>query len=82
MVNYVLCPHYSCAATVLLGCFILFSAGIIANGLMTGMTMARADPGPPAQPAPPPSYAPSKPENYDPYAGASVHMQGQGDLLH
>ena len=69
-------------ATVLLGCFILFSAGVIAFGLMNGVNMTSADASPSALPSPPPSYTPSKPDNYDPYAGASVHIQGQGDLLH
>lgn len=58
---------------VVLGCFVLFSAATIADGLVSGAT-ASATPPEPVSPPPPPAYTPSqpKPVPYDPYAGASV----------
>lgn len=65
--------------TVILGCFILFGAGAIAQGLRGGVAMASEGA---VQPAPPPSSAPTSPERLtipptdpppaDPYAGASL----------
>ena len=61
--------------TVVIGCFILFGAGSIANGLLTDSARleAAALPAPAAQP----SYQATvpKPQPYDPYAGASVPTQ-------
>jgi hypothetical protein len=58
--------------TVVVGCFVLFSAEAIANALVTG-----ADPIRPSDQvisAAAPSYAPARQQAapYDPYAGASV----------
>lgn len=68
------------AATVIIGCFILFGAGAIANGIVGSL----GDPGPP----PPvviaePAYRPatSKPLSNDPYAGASVPDQRTKDIF-
>lgn len=60
-------------ATVVLGCFIIFSAGTIADALVS--TLGR-----PLEPVLSPiqrSYAPivAQPDPYDPYAGASVPNQ-------
>lgn len=61
---------------VLLGCFILFSAGTIAAGLMglaqSSRQAVQAVPIPSPAPVPPLPTAP--PANPDPYAGASVPM--------
>lgn len=67
-------------ATVILGCFILFGASTIVNGLRYAASgtggydppvIAAAPPPPP----PPPRVQPSgTPAPYDPYAGASVPM--------
>lgn len=58
--------------TVVVGCFILFSASTIADALVNGAgsTVPRAE----ASPSPAPSYTLSRPTAvpYDPYAGASV----------
>lgn len=66
------------AATVILGCFILFGASSIVAGLES---MARDGRAPePAQPqivsadVSPPARPPQGPTGYDPYAGASVPM--------
>jgi len=66
-------------ATTIIGCFILFSAAAIANGLVGAMTarpFALVDSAPPA-------YAPStpRPESSDPYAGASVPDQRTKDIF-
>lgn len=59
--------------SVVVGCFVLFSAGSIADALVAG---ARGSSEPDAQEAvpAPPRYTPSLPKAapYDPYAGASV----------
>jgi type IV secretion system protein VirB2 len=68
------------AATVLLGCFILFGASGIAAGLKALGDEVRHPEGvtatnnvPPALQLPPaPSQAPRNSAGYDPYAGASV----------
>jgi type IV secretory pathway VirB2 component (pilin) len=69
-------------ATVVLGCFILFGASTIVNGLRYAANgVGVYDPPPPAiVAAPPPPPAPRvqptrPPAPYDPYAGASVPMQ-------
>lgn len=66
-------------ATVLIGCFILFGAGAIAQGLR-GLSASVGGDGPPAQVAPPPELEvapiippqPEPPASNDPYAGASL----------
>lgn len=63
-------------ARVLLGCFILFGAASIAQGLQNAASADDAAP-PVAEPAPPPTYIlPPRTDaanpSYDPYAGASV----------
>lgn len=67
------------AATTIIGCFILFSAAAIANGLLEAIT---AKPVQLADAAPSPDYSPSapKPMSSDPYAGASVPDQRTRDL--
>ncbi|WP_281253266.1 TrbC/VirB2 family protein [Sphingomonas lenta] len=60
-------------ATVVIGCFVLFSAAMIADGLLSAARGGGdAAAFPPA--APQPAYTPAvpKPAPYDPYAGASV----------
>jgi len=60
-------------AAVILGCFLLFGAPVIAAGLYTmlsgvaGGTAAQAPP-----PAPKPPSAPASTTPFDPYAGAAV----------
>ena len=60
---------------MVIGCFVLFGAGTIADGLLTGGTYSQvaALPAPVAQP----SYQATVPKSqpYDPYAGASVPTQ-------
>lgn len=60
-------------ATVIVGCFVLFSAATIADGLLSA-AQGQEDFVPPPPAAPQPAYTPvvPKPEPYDPYAGASV----------
>lgn len=66
--------------TTILGCFILFSAGTIANGLlnqwrpMTNPVVIA--PQPPAYTAATPAPAP-----YDPFEGAAVPVRPQRDIL-
>jgi type IV secretory pathway VirB2 component (pilin) len=67
------------AATVIIGCFILFSAATIANGLIGAMAqqpVATAEIAPAA-------YTPStpRPSSNDPYAGASVPDQRTKDIF-
>lgn len=67
--------NYRHGATVIIGCFIIFGASSIVAGLtatMSGIDAAETSfPIPP--PAPPQSISASPtPQNYDPYAGASV----------
>lgn len=59
------------APAIVLGCFILFSAGTIADALVGGGRGQSPDPAPPP---PQQSYTPAiaRPVPYDPYAGASV----------
>jgi type IV secretion system protein VirB2 len=68
-------------ALVVLGCFILFSAGTIANGLLASLTPAGGEPAILTPPAP--AYAPSipAPAPYDPYEGAAASVPRQRDLL-
>ena len=64
-------------AYIVIGCFILFGAPTIANGLLLLVRSAvpTVTPTPPPQMAPPPMVLPSPPPpNPDPYAGASVPM--------
>ena len=66
-------------ASIILGCFLIFGAASIANGIIAA---THGDPAPSTAAAapPPPSYPPAsaKPPNgpgspgYDPYAGAAV----------
>lgn len=60
-------------AMVILGCFILFSATTVANGLTAGASYADLAPAA-AYSSSAPVYRPSVPQPvpYDPYAGASV----------
>ena len=68
-------------ATVILGCFILFGASTIVNGLRYAASgVGDYDPPPVVVAAPPPPIPPRvqptrAPAPYDPYAGASVPMQ-------
>jgi hypothetical protein len=68
------------AATAVIGCFILFSAATIANGLIGAMAPV---PLAAIEGSPPPAYTPStpKPISYDPYAGASVPDQRTKDIF-
>ncbi len=63
--------------TVVLGCFVIFGAGAIADGLLrirddsvSGDFLAQAPPS-----VPPPVTVPAQPQVYDPYAGASVPVR-------
>lgn len=66
------------SATVVLGCFILFGAPVIADALyqLTGLGGQVASHIPPIVQAPPPAPLPTRPTPpvnvFDPYAGASV----------
>lgn len=62
---------------VVLGCFVLFSAGTIAEGVATGLQSDRVLVAPPIAS---PSYTPTvpKPVPYDPYAGAAVPTTQSG----
>jgi len=68
-------------ATVVLGCFILFGASAIVNGLRYAASGVGGDTAPPvvvvAPPPPPPPNVQSSgvPAPYDPYAGASVPIR-------
>lgn len=67
-------------ATVILGCFILFGASTIVNGLRYAASgVGGYDPPPVIVAAPPPPLPRVQPTGapapYDPYAGASVPMQ-------
>lgn len=68
-------------ATVVLGCFILFGASTIVNGLRYAASGVGGDTAPPVvvvapPPPPPPHVQPSgMPAPYDPYAGASVPIR-------
>ena len=68
-------------ATVILGCFILFGASTIVNGLRYAASGVGGYDPPPVivaapPPPPPPHVQPSKtPAPYDPYAGASVPIR-------
>lgn len=58
---------------VLLGCFILFGASLIARGLMDLAALGGGGEIVVQEPPPPPP-APSNPQRNDPYAGASVPL--------
>ncbi|WP_084238477.1 TrbC/VirB2 family protein [Sphingomonas asaccharolytica] len=68
-------------ATVILGCFILFGASTIVNGLRYAASGVGGDTAPPVvvvapPPPPPPHVQPTGvPAPYDPYAGASVPIR-------
>ena len=68
-------------ATVLIGCFILFSAATIANDLIGAASMTAEPVVSPVTPQA--AYAPSvpKPVPYDPYAGASVPVQREQPII-
>jgi len=70
------------AVQVVFGCFILFGASSIAQGIMAGVNglgshPVEADAEPPLVPAPQPAVSyPQKPaQPFDPYAGAAVPTQ-------
>jgi type IV secretion system protein VirB2 len=69
-------------ASVVLGCFILFSARSIASALIV-TTSLEGEPVASAAPPVPAVYAPAKlkAEPYDPYSGAAVPDQSSSDLL-
>jgi type IV secretory pathway VirB2 component (pilin) len=69
-------------ASAIIGCFILFSAGAIASGLLAA-TSRVGDGGRVAAAASEPAYTPSvaKREAYDPFSGAAVPDQSGGDIL-
>jgi len=68
------------AAQVVFGCFILFGASNIAQGIMAGMngfgaqqpTFPDTDPAMAYTPPPPVSYPQKPAQPFDPYAGAAV----------
>jgi len=63
-------------ATVILGCFILFGASTIVNGLRYAASgVGDYSPPPVIVAAPPPVQPTSAPAPYDPYAGASVPIR-------
>jgi len=66
-------------ATVILGCFILFGASTIVNGMRYAASGVGGYDPPPAivaAPPPPPRAQPTGvPAPYDPYAGASVPLR-------
>ena len=67
-------------ATVVLGCFILFGASTIVDGLRYAANgVGGYDPPPVVVAAPPPTQSRAQPTGapapYDPYAGASVPMR-------
>jgi hypothetical protein len=69
------------AAQVVIGCFIIFGASMIARGIIGGansldgqqVSAAQATPPPVSPPPPAPTSLP--PKAYDPYAGAAVPPQ-------
>ena len=68
------------AIQVVFGCFILFGASSIAQGIMAGVNEFGAqqvtDTQPPLVTTPPPPVYPQKPaQPFDPYAGAAVPTQ-------
>ncbi|QNQ11819.1 TrbC/VIRB2 family protein [Sphingomonas alpina] len=70
--------NWRSGATVITGCFILFGAGIIAAGIRSaasgGYERDYVPPAPYVAPPPPvvtPSPAPTRPADFDPYAGAA-----------
>lgn len=69
-------------ATVVVGCFVLFSAATIANGLV-GAVVAPVHISADTVGIPQPIYAPTVPRSvpYDPYAGASVPVQREQPII-
>lgn len=69
------------AATVIIGCFILFGAGAIANGIIG--SLRPSEPPPPQVAVAEPAYTPVTPKSAsnDPYAGASVPDQRTQDIF-
>lgn len=67
------------AARVVLGCFILFSAAAIANGIIGSL----APPPPPPPQELRPQYTPAtpRPSSTDPYGGASVSDKRTKDII-
>ncbi len=70
-------------ATVVLGCFILFSASAIADGILTGARASQTEAINPPPPPPPSIYTPRvpTPAPYDPYAGASLPAQQERPMI-
>jgi type IV secretory pathway VirB2 component (pilin) len=68
---------------VILGCFIIFSSGSVASGLLVAADQAGGEgvliPAAPSAPV----YTPTVPkaEPYDPYSGATVPDPSAGDIL-
>jgi hypothetical protein len=69
-------------AGVILGCFVIFSAGGIASGLLSAASRSGGRESIAAA-APPAAYVPTVPKAapYDPYSGAAVPDQSSEDLL-
>jgi type IV secretory pathway VirB2 component (pilin) len=69
-------------ATVVLGCFVLFSAATIADGLLLA-AQGDEDYAVPSPVVPQAAYTPAipKPEVYDPYAGASVPTRETSPII-
>lgn len=71
------------AVQVIFGCFILFGASSIAQGIMTGLNgfgapqaeAFKAEPAPISMPSPAVSYPQKPAQPFDPYAGAAVPTQ-------
>jgi type IV secretory pathway VirB2 component (pilin) len=64
--------NYRRGATVIIGCFILFGASSIAAGIRAAANGVPTGERAQLTPAPAPTFTPSPPTQYDPYAGASV----------
>lgn len=59
-------------ARIVIGCFILFGAPLIARGIMATAKWERPVASQSATTPPPPVAVPASPPQFDPYAGASV----------
>jgi type IV secretory pathway VirB2 component (pilin) len=68
-------------ATVVLGCFILFSAGTIASALLASLTLAGNDNATQSPQAPVYEASIPTPAPYDPFEGAAAPARRQRDLL-
>lgn len=66
---------------LILGCFVLFAAPLIGQGLLGGLGAAMSGDGAFGEAVP--SYRPSKPmpSVYDPYDGAAIPNQGENNFL-